>query len=96
MVSAGDFKNGLTIEIEGNIFQILEFQHVKPGKGAAILKTKMKNLKTGNTQERNFNASTKFDQANISKKAAQFSYEADSTIYFMDLETYDTYELTAV
>ena len=55
----------------------------------------MKNLKTGNTQERNFNASTKFEQANISKKAAQFSYEADSTYYFMDLETYDTYELTA-
>ena len=95
MISAGDFRNGVTIEFEGNIYQIIEFQHVKPGKGAAILKTKMKNLKTGNTQERNFNASTKFEQANISKLAAPFSYEADSTYYFMDLETYDTYELTA-
>ena len=94
MISAGDFRNGITLEIEGNVYQIVEFQHVKPGKGAAILKTKMKNLKTGNTQERNFNASTKFEQANISKKAAQYSYQADSTYYFMDMETYDTYELT--
>ena len=92
MISAGDFRNGKTLEIEGTVYQILEFQHVKPGKGAAILKTKMKNLKTGNTQERNFNASTKFEQANISKKAAQYSYQADSTYYFMDMETYDTYE----
>ena len=95
MFNVNDIKNGMTIKYEGVIYQVVEFQHVKPGKGAAILKTKMKNLKTGNTQERNFNASTKFEQANISKKAAQFSYEADSTYYFMDLETYDTYELTA-
>lgn len=94
-ISAGDFKTGLTLIVDGDPWVVLDFQHVKPGKGAAILKTKMKNLKTGNTQERNFNASTKFEQANISKKAAQFSYEADSTYYFMDLETYDTYELTA-
>ncbi len=93
-ISAGDFKTGLTLIVDGDPWVVLDFQHVKPGKGAAILKTKMKNLKTGNTQERNFNASTKFEQANISKKAAQFSYEADSTYYFMDLETYDTYELT--
>ena len=85
-ISAGDFKTGLTLIVDGDPWVVLDFQHVKPGKGAAILKTKMKNLKTGNTQERNFN---------ISKKAAQFSYEADSTYYFMDLETYDTYELTA-
>lgn len=95
MINTNDLKNGITIEFDGNIFVVLNTEHVKPGKGAAILKTKMKNLKTGNTQERNFNASTKFEQANISKKAAQFSYEADSTYYFMDLETYDTYELTA-
>ena len=94
-ISAGDFKTGLTLIVDGDPWVVLDFQHVKPGKGAAILKTKMKNLKTGNTQERNFNASTKFEQANISKKAAQYSYEADSTYYFMDLETYDTYELTA-
>ena len=95
MINAQDIKNGTCIRMDGKLYFCIEFLHVKPGKGAAILKTKMKNLKTGNTQERNFNASTKFEQANISKKAAQFSYEADSTYYFMDLETYDTYELTA-
>ena len=67
-ISAGDFKTGLTLIVDGDPWVVLDFQHVKPGKGAAILKTKMKNLKTGNTQERNFNASTKFEQANISKK----------------------------
>ena len=93
-ISAGDFRTGLTLIIDGDPCQVLDFQHVKPGKGAAILKTKMRNLKTGAIQEKNFNASTKFDQANISKKAAQFSYEADNTFYFMDMETYDTYELS--
>ena len=84
-ISAGDFRTGLTLIIDGDPCQVLDFQHVKPGKGAAILKTKMRNLKTGAIQEKNFNASTKFDQANISKKAAQFSYEADNTFYFMDM-----------
>ncbi len=93
-IAAGDFKTGLTLIVDGDPCQVLDFQHVKPGKGAAILKTKMRNLKTGNIQERNFNASIKFDQANISKKLVQYSYNADSTYYFMDLETYDTYELT--
>ncbi len=92
-IAAGDFRTGLTLIVDGDPWQVLDFQHVKPGKGAAILKTKMKNLKTGNVQERNFNASTKFEAANISKKSAQYSYTADSTYYFMDLETYDTYEL---
>ena len=86
-ISAGDFRTGLTLIIDGDPCQVLDFQHVKPGKGAAILKTKMRNLKTGAIQEKNFNASTKFDQA-------QFSYEADNTFYFMDMETYDTYELS--
>ena len=93
-IAAGDFRTGLTLIVDGDPWQVLDFQHVKPGKGAAILKTKMRNLKTGSIQERNFNASTKFEPANISKKDAQFSYEADSTYYFMDLETYDSYELT--
>ncbi len=92
-IAAGDFRTGLTLIVDDDPWQVLDFQHVKPGKGAAILKTKMKNLKTGSVQERNFNASTKFEQANISKKAAQYSYSADSVYYFMDLETYDTYEL---
>lgn len=93
-ISAGDFRTGLTLIVDGDPWQVLDFQHVKPGKGAAILKTKMKNLKTGSTQERNFNANTKFEQANISKKVAQFSYAADSTYFFMDNETYEMYELT--
>ena len=83
-ISAGDFRTGLTLIIDGDPCQVLDFQHVKPGKGAAILKTKMRNLKTGAIQEKNFNASTKFDQANIS----------NNTFYFMDMETYDTYELS--
>ena len=67
--------------IDGDPCQVMDFQHVKPGKGAAILKTKMRNLKTGSIQERNFNASTKFEAANISRKDAQYSYKADSTFY---------------
>lgn len=93
-IEAGDFKTGLTLIVDGDPWMVLDFQHVKPGKGAAILKTKMKNLKTGSTQERNFNASTKFDAANIQRKTAQYSYNSDDVYYFMDQETYDTYELS--
>ena len=93
-ISARDLRTGPTLIADGDPRQELDPQHAQPGTGAAIFKTKMKNLKTGNTQERNFNASTKFEQANISKKSAQFSYEADATYYFMDMETFDTYELS--
>lgn len=93
-IAAGDFKTGLTLIVDGDPWQVLDFQHVKPGKGAAILKTKMKNLKTGSVQDRNFNANTKFDQANIQKKDAQFSYSDNDTFYFMDQETFEMYELT--
>ena len=94
-ISAGDFKTGLTLIVDGDPWVVLDFQHVKPGKGAAILKTKMKNLKTGNTQERNFNASTKFEQANISKKAAQFSFKCVKIRFFQfkaksSLEQFDS------
>lgn len=92
-IEAGDFKTGLTVMVDGDPWQVLDFMHVKPGKGAAILKTKMKNLKTGSTQERNFNASTKFEAAMIKRKAAQYSYSAGSTYYFMDMETFETFEL---
>lgn len=93
-IEAGDFKTGLTVMVDGDPWVVIEFMHVKPGKGAAILKTKMKNLKTGTTQERNFNASTKFEAATIEKKKATFSYSEGDTYYFMDQETYDTYELS--
>lgn len=93
-IEAGDFKTGLTVIVDGDPWVVIDFQHVKPGKGAAILKTKMKNLKTNSTQERNFNASLKFEAANIDKKKAQFSYESDGTYYFMDMETFEQYELS--
>ena len=93
-IEAGDFKTGLTVMVDGDPWVVLDFMHVKPGKGAAILKTKMKNLKTGSTQDRNFIASTKFEAATIEKKKATFSYESDGIFYFMDQETYDTYELS--
>ena len=92
-IEAGDFKTGLTLIVDGDPWVVLDFMHVKPGKGAAILQTKMKNLKTGSTQERNFNASTKFEAANIERITATFSYSADGTYYFMDVETYETYEV---
>lgn len=94
-IEAGDFKTGLTLIIEGNIYIVLDFMHVKPGKGAAILKTKLKNLRTGAVLERNFNTTTRFEQALIERKVVQFSYSADDIFYFMDLETYETYELPA-
>lgn len=93
-IEAGDFRTGLTVMVDGDPWVVLDFQHVKPGKGAAILKTKMKNLKTGSTQERNFNASTKFEAAMIEKKNAQYSYSSGDTYYFMDMETFETYELS--
>ena len=93
-IEAGDFKTGLTVLVDGDPWIVIDFMHVKPGKGAAILKTKMKNLKTGTTQDKNFNASTKFEAANIEKKKTTFSYSADDTYYFMDTETFDTYELS--
>jgi len=75
-IEAGDFRNGLTLIIDGKLYVVQEFMHVKPGKGAAILKTKMKDLRTGNIVERNFNTNTKFEQATITTKPVQYSYEA--------------------
>lgn len=93
-IEAGDFRTGLTLIIEGNLYVVLDFMHVKPGKGAAILKTKLKNLRTGSVLDRNFNTNTKFEQALIERKAVQYNYNADGVYYFMDMESYDTYELT--
>ena len=93
-IEAGDFKTGLTILIEGNIYQVLDFMHVKPGKGAAFLRTKLKNLRTGGIVEKSFNTSVKFDQAIIDKKDVQYSYNSGGMYCFMDMETFETYELT--
>lgn len=94
-IEAGDFRTGLTLIIDGKLYVVQEFMHVKPGKGAAILKTKLKDLRTGTVLERNFNTNTKFDQANIETKPVQYSYEAGGTYYFMDMDTFETYELSS-
>ncbi len=93
MVDVNDIRNGMTLLIEGNIYQIVEFLHVKPGKGAAFMKTKMKNLRTGTTLERTFNTNVKFEEARIDRKTVQYLYEAGGTYYFMDNVTYEQYEL---
>ena len=89
MISAGDFRNGLTVEMEGNVFQILEFQHVKPGKGAAFVRTKLKNVINGGVVEKSGRPTEKFPQARIDRNDMQYLY-ADGDLYnFMNLETYD-------
>lgn len=93
MTNSNDFKVGMTIETENAIFTILDFQHVKPGKGAAIVKTKLKNLRTGSIIEKTFNAGEKVALARIDKKAMQFLYSMGDTYYFMNMSTYDQIEL---
>ena len=89
MISAGDFRNGVTIELEGNIFQIIEFQHVKPGKGAAFVRTKLKNIKSGGVVEKTFRPTEKCPQARIDRKDMQYLYNDGDLYYFMDVESYD-------
>lgn len=89
MVSAGDFRNGVTLEIEGQVVQIIEFQHVKPGKGAAFVRTKYKNVKTGSVVERSFNPNEKFEEAHLDRRDMQYLYNDGELYYFMDQETYD-------
>ena len=89
MISAGDFRNGVTIELEGNIFQIIEFQHVKPGKGAAFVRTKLKNIKSGGVVEKTFRPTEKCPQARIDRKDMQYLYNDGDLFYFMDVESYD-------
>ncbi len=94
MISSNDFRPGVTIEIDGMVWQIVEFQHVKPGKGAAFVRAKMKNLQTGSVVERTFNAGEKVPNAQVDRKPMQYLYEADGSYYFMDSETYDQIMLT--
>ena len=86
MVQAGDFRKGVTIEFEGNIYTIVDFQHVKPGKGAAFVRTRLKNIVTGAVLERTFNPTEKVENAIIETKKMTYSYEADGLYYFMDEE----------
>ena len=89
MISAGDFKNGVTVEIDGNIYQILEFQHVKPGKGAAFVRTKLKNIISGGVVEKTFRPTEKFPKAHIDRKDMQYLYSDGELYHFMDVETFD-------
>ncbi len=89
MISAGDFRNGITLEMDNNIYQIIEFQHVKPGKGAAFVRTKLKNIKSGGVVEKTFRPSEKFPQARIEKKDMQYLYSDGDLFNFMDVETYE-------
>ncbi|MDO4632742.1 MAG: elongation factor P [Eubacteriales bacterium] len=94
MISAGDFRNGVTLEIEGNVYQIMEFQHVKPGKGAAFVRTKLKNIINGGVVEKTFRPTEKFPQARIERVDMQYLY-ADDFYNFMNAETYDQIALSA-
>ena len=93
MINVNDFKTGVTIQYEDGIYQVLEFQHVKPGKGAAIVKAKLKNLRTGAIAEQTFNAGIKVPAAHISKQKMQYLYVSGSTYSFMNMETYEQIEL---
>ena len=93
MISASDFRNGVTFDMDGNVMQIVEFQHVKPGKGAAFVRVKMKNVITGAVTETTFNPTAKYPTAYIERKKMEYSYNDGGIYYFMDMETY---EMTAV
>ncbi len=95
MVTAGDFRNGITFEMDGGVYQIIEFQHVKPGKGAAFVRTKIKNVITGAVVERTFSPTDKFENAYIDRKDMQYSYTDGDLYYFMDLETFEQLPLNA-
>lgn len=89
MVVAGNFRNGITFEMDGAVMQVVEFQHVKPGKGAAFVRTKLKNVITGSVIERTFNPTDKFESAYIERKEMQYSYSDGDLYYFMDMESFD-------
>ncbi|MEZ3491144.1 MAG: elongation factor P, partial [Lachnospiraceae bacterium] len=95
MISAGDFRNGITIEYENSIYQIIEFQHVKPGKGAAFVRTKLKNIISGGVVEKTFRPTEKCPQARIDRKEMQYLYADGDLFYFMDTENYEQIGLNA-
>ncbi|MBR6671253.1 MAG: elongation factor P [Ruminococcus sp.] len=95
MISAGDFRNGVTFEMDGNVVQVIEFQHVKPGKGAAFVRTKFKNVITGSVVERSFNPTEKFPTAFVERRDMQYSYNDGDLYYFMDMETYEQVPINA-
>ena len=95
MISAGDFRNGVTLEIDGNVVQILEFQHVKPGKGAAFVRTKLKNVISGGVIQKTFRPTEKFPAARIDRVDMQYLYADGDLFHFMNVENYDQVALNA-
>ena len=95
MVSAGDFRNGITLEIDGEVFQVVEFQHVKPGKGAAFVRTKMRNIKNGGVVDKTFRPTDKYPQAHIERSDMQYLYSDGDMFHFMNVESYDQIALSA-
>ena len=95
MIQAGEFRNGITVEIEGNVFQIVEFQHVKPGEGAAFVRTKLKNIINGGVVERSFRPTEKFPQARIDRNDMQYLYSDGELYHFMDVNTYEQIALNS-
>jgi len=89
MISTADFKRGLTIEVDSEVFQILDFQHVKPGKGGAFVRTKLRNMRTGNVFDRTFRAGERMEAAHVERRPMQFIYRSGDDYVFMDLDTYD-------
>lgn len=89
MISASDFRNGVTFEMDGKVMQVVEFQHVKPGKGAAFVRTKMKNVITGAVTETSFNPTDKFENAYVERREMEYSYNDGNLYYFMDMESYE-------
>ena len=95
MITAGDLRKGVTFEYEGKVYVVVDFLHVKPGKGSAFVKTKLKNLRAGTTQEITFNAGIKMEKADVRKNQLLYSYAAGENYVFMDMGTYDQIELSA-
>ncbi len=95
MVSAGDFRNGITFELDGHVMQIIEFQHVKPGKGAAFVRTKIRNVITGSVLEKTFNPTEKFPPAYVEKRDMQYLYSDGNLYHFMDMETFEQEPINA-
>jgi len=94
LISTNDFRTGLTINIDGEVYQVIDFQHVKPGKGSAFVRSKIKNLRTGAVIERTFNAGEKMPRAHIERREVQYLYSDGDGFYFMDMETYEQISLT--
>ena len=94
-ITAGDFRNGVTFEMDGKVMTVVEFQHVKPGKGAAFVRTKYRNVMTGAIREESFNPTAKFEQATVERRDAEYSYNDGDLYYFMDPETFDMVPLNA-